>query len=55
MTKNIPFPSFLTDNAHEAAKKILRAVYSSKEIYVPIKWKIIMFLIKLIPEKIFKN
>lgn len=55
MTKNIPFPSFLTDNAHETAKKILRAVYSSKEIYVPIKWKIIMFLIKLIPEKIFKK
>ena len=32
MTKNIPFHSFLTDNAHQAAKKILRAVYSSKEI-----------------------
>ena len=55
MTKDISFPSFLSDDSHQTAKKILSAIYSSKEIYVPTKWRIIMFLIKLIPEKIFKK
>ena len=32
MTKDIPFPSFLSDNAHQTAKKILGAIYSSKEL-----------------------
>lgn len=46
--------NFLVSNPINVAKNIVKKVENKKEIYFPLKWKIIMFIIKLIPEKVFK-
>lgn len=56
--KNIKtnFPSFLISSPDKCAKIIFSGICKNKEIiYVDTTWRIIMFMIKLIPEKFFKN
>ncbi len=56
MLKNeIGVNKYLISDTSVVAKKIVNAIEKNKEIYFPLKWRIIMFLINLIPEKIFKK
>lgn len=55
MTKNIKIPDFLADTPENLASKIMNVINNKVNSYTPIKWKVIMFIIKLIPEKIFKK
>lgn len=55
MTKREKINKFLNSSPKKVAIKIVTAIENKKEIYFPFKWKIIMFIIKLIPEKIFKK
>ena len=49
-------PSFLISSPKKSAKLIKDGVNKKKEIiYINFYWKIIMFLISIIPEKIFKK
>ena len=47
--------SFLIDDPNKIASSIIKAVNKKKELYFPFKWKVIMFIINLIPENIFKK
>ena len=52
----IKSPSFLISSPEKSAKIIYKAIKSKKEIvYINYFWRIIMFCINLIPEKIFKK
>ena len=52
----IKSPSFLLSSPEKSAKIIYNAIKSKKEIvYINFLWRIIMFCINLIPEKIFKK
>lgn len=56
--KNIKtnFPKFLISTPEECANIIFKGIYTNKEIiYINIWWKVIMFIISIIPEKIFKK
>ena len=55
MTKKEKINKFLNSSPKKVAIKIVTAIENKKEIYFPFKWKIIMFIINLIPEKIFKK
>ena len=55
MTKDEKISKLLNSDPKKVAKKIVNAIENKKEIYIPIKWRIIMFIINLIPEKIFKK
>ena len=55
MTKREKINKFLNSSPKKVAIKIVTAIENKKEIYFPFKWKIIMFIINLIPEKIFKK
>ena len=49
-------PSFLISSPEKSAKIIYKAIKSKKEIvYINFLWRIIMFCINLIPEKLFKK
>ena len=49
-------PSFLISSPEKSAKIIFKAIKSKKEIvYINFLWRIIMFCVNLIPEKIFKK
>ena len=49
-------PSFLISSPEQSAKIIYKAIKSKKEIvYINFLWRIIMFCINLIPEKVFKK
>ena len=49
-------PKFLITEPYKVALKIKRAIQNNKEvIYINNFWKIIMIIVKLIPEKIFKK
>ena len=53
---NISAPSFLISKPETLAKKMVKAVNTKKEIiYSNIWWKLIMVIINVIPEKIFKK
>ncbi len=57
-TKNfkIKAPNFLISDPSDLAKKIVKAIKYKKEIiYSSFIWRIIMMVIKFIPEKIFKK
>ena len=56
MTKILKLPSFLTARPDEIANYLLKALKKKKNIiyYLPI-WRIIMIVIKMIPEAIFKK
>ena len=55
MTKNLKISSFLTSKPEKIAKDIIRCIEEKKLIFIPIKWKLIMLIVKLIPEVVFKN
>ena len=55
MTKEEKIPNLLNTNPEKIAKKIIECVEKKKLIYVPIRWKIIMTIVKLIPENIFRK
>ena len=56
MTKDIEFPSLLSATADRVAKDIVKSINSGRDIvYTPWVWGIIMIIIKLIPENIFKK
>ena len=49
-------PRFLISSPEKAAQIIVKSIKSKKEIvYINFFWRIIMFVIKLIPEKIYKK
>ena len=53
---NISAPSFLISKPGTLAKKMVKAVNAKEEIiYSNIWWKLIMMIINVIPEKIFKK
>lgn len=53
---NITAPNFLVSSPDKLAKKIIDGVNKEKSIiYCSIQWKIIMLIIKFIPENIFKR
>lgn len=57
-TKNfkIKAPNFLICEPSDLAKKIIKAIkYKNEIIYSSFAWRIIMMVIKIIPEKIFKK
>ncbi len=50
------YPVGLAANPQKTAVKIIKALDKNKEsVYIPRIWRVIMFFIKLIPEKIFKR
>ena len=56
MTKEMKLPKFLTSKPKFVADAIYRAVINKKDIvYIKPIWRLIMLIIKLIPEKIFKS
>lgn len=55
MTQDVKLPKFLTSSTEEVAKKVYQAVINRKDvIYVKSIWKYLIFIVKIIPEKIFK-
>ena len=53
---NLKAPSFLIASPKKASDIICNAIYSKKEIvYINFIWKIIMLVVRLLPEKIFKK
>lgn len=56
MTKNLNLPKFLTAQPWEVARDIVVAVKKRKNvIFTPSIWRLIIFIIKLIPENLFKK
>lgn len=50
------YPVGLAANPQKTAAKIIKALDKNKDsVYIPRIWRVIMFFIKLIPEKIFKR
>jgi decaprenylphospho-beta-D-erythro-pentofuranosid-2-ulose 2-reductase len=55
MTFGTSYPLFLAANPQKTGLKIIHALDAGKEsVYIPKSWRIVMFIIRLIPEKIFK-
>lgn len=54
MIDNIDTPPFITSNPNKIAKLIFSNHSKSKVVY-PYPWRVIFFIIKLIPERIFKK
>ena len=55
MTKDEKISNLLNTKPEIIAKKIIICIEKSKLIYIPLQWRIIMTIIKLIPENIFKK
>ncbi len=55
MTKDLDLPPFLADKPEDAANLIYNGILSKKDIIISFKWSIIMFIVKILPEKIFKK
>ena len=56
VAKTLELPAILTVTPKYVAKKVFKAQQKNiEEMYIPGIWLLIMFIIKLIPEKIFKN
>lgn len=47
--------SFMVSNPKKIAANILKSIENRKEVYFPFRWRIVMKIINLIPEKFFKN
>ena len=53
---NIKAPNFLITQPNKVTKILLQGIKKRKEIvYINFYWKIIMTIVKIIPEKIFKK
>lgn len=56
MTKGMKLPKFLTSKPKFVADSVYRAAFNKKDIvYITPIWRLIMLIIKIIPEKIFKS
>ena len=55
MTKDLNLPPFLTDKPNDAANLIYDGILKRKDIIISFKWRIVMFLVKILPEGIFKK
>ena len=56
MTKGLPLPKLLTNTKENVADDIFKAVINKKDIVYTSKiWKLLIFIIKSIPEAIFKT
>lgn len=56
MTKHLKLPPLITAEPDEVAEKIFIANKKKKDIvYIRGIWRIIMFMVKIIPEKLFKR
>ncbi len=56
MTENMELPPLLTATPEKVAKDVYKSIFKGKDIvYTKWFWRYIMFLIGLIPEKIFKK
>ena len=56
MTKGLPLPKLLTNTKENVADDIFKAVINKKDIVYTSKiWKLLIFIIKSIPEGIFKT
>ncbi len=56
MTKNTKLPVLLTAKPEQVAKDIFLAVIKKKDVIYTLKiWRLILIIIKLIPEKLFKR
>ena len=53
MTKDLKMSSFLSSRPEKIANDIIKCVEQKKLIFTPTKWKLIMFIIKLMPEFIY--
>ena len=56
MTQGMDLPKRLTASPEDVAQAVLKAVNTSKDvIYVKTIWRLIMTIIKMLPERIFKK
>ena len=56
MTSGMKLPKLFTSNPDQVANDIYNAVRKKKDIIYTMKiWRLIMFVIKCIPERFFKN
>ena len=55
MTKNLNISPFLNTKPEKIAKEIVNCIEKKKLLFIPLRWRIMMFIIKLIPETLFKN
>ena len=55
MTSHLNLNKFLTDTPEDASNLILKGLQSNKDIIISFKWKLIMSVIKMLPESIFKR
>jgi len=56
MTQNLDLPKLLTVEPEIVANSIVKAIENRKDIiYTPTFWKYILFIIKILPNKIFKK
>ncbi len=56
MTLGMKLPKFFTSSPEKVAKDIYDAVKKKRDVIYTMKiWRLIMFIIRCIPEKIFKN
>ena len=55
MTKDLNLPPFLVDKPNDAANLIYDGILKKKDIIISFKWRIVMFFVKILPERIFKK
>ena len=56
MTKHLSLPPLLTSTPEKVGKKVFEAYKNKSDVvYISKAWKYIMFIIKCIPEFIFKR
>lgn len=55
MTSGLNISRLLTDDPRKLAKKIFNIMKNQDDIFIPLKWRIIVWIINLIPESIFKK
>ena len=55
ITKNEKISKFLNSNPKKVAKKIVNTIENKKEIYFPIKWRIIMLIINLFQKRYLRS
>lgn len=55
MNKGLKLNKILLSEPDEIAKKIIKAIEGNKEIYIPFLWRIIILILLIIPERLFKR
>lgn len=54
-TADLELPDFLTESSDSCAARIYRAIQKRREVVYPWKWRLVMTIIRAIPEPIFKR